>query len=625
MMAIGRSERKDDKVAEKIVRIGAGSGGLIDSALGILQHIQSETPPDYVIFDHLGEGMMAHMALGQKAAPDTGWSTVFLDMHIGPYLDRIAAKGIKIISNAGGLNPHGLAKLLRAEAEKLGISLRIGVVTGDDLRPMLGELEAEGHRDMFSGDAWPDKIVSANAYLGGFPIAEAISRGADIVLTGRVVDSALVLGPLIHEFGWRREDYDLLAAGTLAGHLLECGAQSSGGTFTDWLDLPDLDNVGFPYAECRADGSFVMTKQAGTGGAVSFGTVAEQMLYEVSDPAAYLVPDVACDFTAVTLEEVGADRVEVTGAIGRAPTGAYKICATYDDGWKATALIPVFGQDADRKARRVGEAVLGRTRMITDASDLPPPKFTHCEVIGAGDLVIGGAAANSRPTEVFARLVYHSDSARAAQILAFESGTPALIGSPGSVPFFGASCSPITPLFSFTLPRDRVRIEVSVDGETIMLEPETAAPTPGPHRPAPQPDTTPATGCDARLPLIALAYGRSGDKGNLFNIGVIARRPEYLPYIRAALSPEAVAEWMGHTFDNPDSRQVSMYDVPGVNALNFVLHDTLHGANGTGVRFDANAKSMAQQLLQIQIPVPDELARRWDGSKLAPAPGMVPA
>jgi hypothetical protein len=618
-------ERKGDRVAEKIVRVAAGSGGLIDSALGIVQHLQSETPPDYVIFDHLGEGMMAHLALQQQASPDTGWSSTFLDMHIGPFLGKIAAKRIKIISNAGGLNPHGLARLLRAEADRLSISLRVGVVTGDDLRPMIDQLEGEGHRDMFSGEAWPGRIISANAYLGGFPIAEALRLGADIVITGRVVDSALALGPLIHEFGWRREDYDLLAAGTLAGHLLECGAQSSGGTFTDWLDLPDLDNVGFPYAECRADGSFVLTKHAGTGGAVSFGTVAEQILYEVSDPAAYLVPDVSCDFTAVALEEVGQDRVEVTGAIGRAPTGAYKVCATFDDGWKTTALIPVFGHEADRKARRVAETVLGRTRLVTDASDLPPPRFTHTELIGAGDLVKSGAAVNSRPTEVFARIVYHTDSQRAAQILAFECNTACLNGSPGALPFFGASCSPINPLFSFTLPRDRLRIEVSVEDDAITLDPETAEPAPGPHRPAPQPNTAPVAGCDARLPLIALAYGRSGDKGNLFNIGVIARRPEYLPYIRAALSREAVAEWMRHTFDDPEARHVSLYEVPGLNALNFVLHDTLSGSNGTGVRFDTNAKSMAQQLLQIQIPVPDELARRWDGSKLASAPGMVPA
>ncbi len=612
-------------VAEKIVRIGAGSGGLIDSALGILQHLEGATTPDYVIFDHLGEGMMANMALQQKGMADSGWSSTFFDMHIGPYLDKIVAKGIKVISNAGGINPHGLAKLLRAEADRLGIALKIGVVTGDDLRPMVGELEGEGHRDMFSGQPWPDKIVSANAYLGGFPIAEALSRGADIVLTGRVVDSALALGPLIHEFGWRREDYDLLAAGTLAGHLLECGAQSSGGTFTDWLDLPDLDNVGFPYGECRTDGSFVLTKHEGTGGAVSFGTVAEQLLYEVSDPAAYLVPDVACDFTGVTLEEVGPDRVEVTGAIGRAPSGSYKVCATYDDGWKATGLMPVFGHDADRKARSVAESVFGRTRRVTDSLDLPPPKFTHWELIGAGDLVKSGAAVNSRPTEVFARVVYHTDALRAAQILVFECNTACLSGSPGALPYFGASCSPINPLFSFPLPRDRVRIEVSVDGETLTMDPETAHPAPGPHRPAPQPNTATVTNCDASLPLIALAYGRSGDKGNLFNIGVIARRPEYLPYIRAALTADTVADWMGHTFDDPQARRVSKYEVPGLHALNFVLHDTLHGSNGTGVRFDTNAKSMAQQLLQIQIPVPEELARRWDGRKLAPAPGMVAA
>jgi hypothetical protein len=600
----------------KIVRIGAGSGGRIDTALGIEQHLASASPPDYVIFDHMAEGMMSAYMIEMAGAPDRGFSLPFLDIHIAPYLEQIMAKGVKIISNAGGLNPHAAASALKAKAAALGLSPKIAVVSGDDLRDQLDALAAEGHRDMFSGRPWPEKTIAANAYFGGFPIAEALARGADFVITGRVVDSGLALGPLIHEFGWGREDYDRLCAGTLIGHLLECGAQSTGGTFTDWMDLPDPDNFGFPVAECRADGGFVLTKPEGTGGGVLIGTVAEQILYEVSDPAAYLVPDVSCDFTGLKLEQVGPDRVEVTGAVGRAPSGQYKVCAISDEGWKAVGMLPVFGIDAPAKARRSAESIFGRTRRLTDAAGLPPPKLTHSELIGAGELTPRAPSSNSTPSEVIARMVYLTDDVHAAQTFAFECNTPCLNGSPGTLfSPVGAQVSPSHLLFCFLIPRDRLAPEVTVDGETVVMARETTTPAPGPSRPALQPNTA-AGGGEASVPLVALAYGRSGDKGELFNIGVIARRPEYLPHIRAALTEAAVADWMSHTFDDPSRRRVSRYEVPGLDALNFVLEATMRGSTGTNLRFDVAAKSMGQQLLQIPVPVPAELARRWDGRKL---------
>jgi hypothetical protein len=203
------------------------------------------------------------------------------------------------------------------------------------------------------------------------------------VITGRVVDSALALGPLIHEFGWDAHDYDSLAAGTLAGHLLECGAQVTGGTFTDWRSVPAWENIGFPIGECHADGSLVITKPAGTGGLVNVGTVAEQLLYEVSDPADYIVTDVRCDFSHVKLEEIGADRVRVCGARGFAPTETYKVCITYDDGWRAIAYQPLIGEDATAKAERQAAALFARTRVLLRARGLRDFTATSCIVIGA--------------------------------------------------------------------------------------------------------------------------------------------------------------------------------------------------------------------------------------------------
>ena len=300
--------------------MGGAAGALNDSVIAVPQLL---TVPDldYLGLDYLGEGAMGLMRRLKEADPRSGFLPDFVDLHIGPHLAELKARGIKVVSNAGGLNPEGLAEMIRARGRAQGVELRIAAVTGDDLADEIPALRRADVREMFTGEPLPDgPLGSINAYLGAFPIAAALAAGADIVVTGRVVDSALFLGPLIHEFGWRADQFDLLAAGTLSGHLLECGAQATGGTFTDWCDVPDWANIGFPVAECRADGSFVMTKPAGTGGLVTAPVIAEQLLYEVSDPQAYIVPDVVCDFSEVRLEQAGPDRVEVTGAKGYPPT-----------------------------------------------------------------------------------------------------------------------------------------------------------------------------------------------------------------------------------------------------------------------------------------------------------------
>ncbi len=259
------------------------------------------------------------------------------------------------------------------------------MVRGDDLRPRIDDLRASGVREMFSGGALPEdrEIDSANAYLGGFPIAAALDAGADIVITGRVVDSALSLGPLIHEFGWTPQDHDKLAAGTLIGHLLECSTQASGGLFTDWEDVPDPANIGNPICECRADGSFVLTKPEHTGGRVSTGTAVEQMIYEVSDPQAYFAPDVVADFSAARFEEIGADRVRITHVRGYPPTDSYKVCATFTEGWRGQIYQPIVGINAAGKARRQAQALFDRTNLILRHRNLKPLDLAHVEVLGA--------------------------------------------------------------------------------------------------------------------------------------------------------------------------------------------------------------------------------------------------
>jgi hypothetical protein len=294
----------------------------------------------------------------------------------------------------------------------------VAAVDGDDLRARLDEFRDAETREMFSDAGFPNNdVASCNAYFGAFPIAKALAGGADIVITGRVVDSALVLGPLIHEFGWRPNDYDRLAAGTMAGHLLECGAQVIGGTFTDWRAVPNWAEAGFPIGECRADGSVVITKPRGTGGLVSVGTVAEQLLYEVADPQAYMVPDVVCDFSQVEVLQVGPDRVRASGAKGYPPTPTYKVCLSYDDGWRAVAYLPIISTEAVAKAERQSAAILLRLdRMLRD-QNLGPWTKTCVEILG-GEANFGEHARARQAREVMLRVAVEHEEKRAVDLFA---------------------------------------------------------------------------------------------------------------------------------------------------------------------------------------------------------------
>ncbi|MDB5396053.1 MAG: hypothetical protein JWM91_3559 [Rhodospirillales bacterium] len=598
----------------KIVKIGGAAGASIDSAIAVPQ-LLGVPGINYLIFDYLGEGAMGLFAKLQQADPNSGYMTDFIDVHVAPYMSELKAKGVKFVANAGALNPRGLATALAKRADELGVALKIGVVDGDDLRGRVEELRREGHRDMFSGAPFPDTVLSINAYLGGFPIAAALAEGADIVVTGRVVDSALILGPLIHEFGWKPTDYDLLAAGTAAGHLLECGAQSTGGTFTDWRDVPDWAHAGYPVGECHADGTIVLTKPEGSGGLCSIGTVAEQLLYEVSDPQSYIVPDVVCDFSGVRLEQIGPDRVSVRNVRGYAPTATYKVCVTYEDGWRAVSVMPIVGVEAPAKAERQAAAILERTREMLRDRNLGDLRMTHVEVL-AGEGSYGAHARGTTAREAICKVAVEHDDKRAIDIFWREQFSAMMnmsVGTTiGSLSGFGRMPGPVTKMFSFLIDKPRVLARVQAGGHHVSFEaggtdvfrsPMIVRP-PAPTEPS---DADPVT----TVPLIALAWARSGDKGDLFNVGVIARRPDWLPYIRAALTPVAVAEWYSHFGPS----HVDRYDLPGLHALNFVVHESLAGGINSSPRLDAAAKGMAQQLLEFPVPVSPGIAASLTPSK----------
>ncbi len=587
----------------KTVRIGSASGFWGDTASAAPALVQGGDI-GYLVFDYLAEVTMSILAAQKAKDPAAGYATDFVHITMKQLLPELHARGIRVVANAGGVNPVACRDALAQVAAELGVPLKIGVVLGDDLSARADDFRARGITEMFSGAAFPKRLASINAYLGAFPIAQALDAGCDVVITGRCVDSAVTLGVLVHEFGWAAHEHDKLAQGTLAGHLVECGAQCNGGLFTDWQDVPDWDSIGFPIVETHADGSFVITKIEGSGGLVTPATVAEQMLYEIGDPRAYHVPDVACDFTEVHFEADGPDRVRVSGARGRPPTDTCKVSATFMDGYRNAAFLTIAGEQAPAKARRTGEALFKRMARMLAEQQLPPFSETRIEVIGAEDMF----GAHARPTsrEVVLKMAAKSPSKATLELFAREFAAAGTSMAPGTTGLVGGrpSPTPVIRLFSFLVPKRELAQSVLIGDETTAVELNAEggfdASRLGAARRYVAVPTNPGF---SLVPLIRLAHARSGDKGDKANIGVLARRAEYLPLLNQWLSPERVAAHFAH---NAPSR-VERFDLPGCMAMNFVLHDVLGGGGMASLRTDNLAKCYAQVLLAMDVPVPDDL------------------
>ena len=590
--------------SSKIVRIGGASGFWGDSMVAAPQLVNGGRL-HYLVFDYLAETTMAILAAARARQPDAGWATDFVDIAMKPVLAEVKRQGIKVISNAGGINPHACAAALHALAEAEGIALRIAVVEGDDIGAQMPALRERGILDMFSGEALPEKVLSASAYLGALPIAAALAAGAEVVITGRCVDSAVTLGPLMHEFGWTASDFDLLASGSLAGHIIECGCQATGGLHTDWEDIPDWADIGYPIVECHADGSFVVTKPEGTGGKVIRAAVAEQLLYEIGDPGAYLLPDVSCDFREVTLEQQADDRVRVSPARGRAPTPRYKVSATQLDGYRCAGSLVIVGIDAERKARRTAEAIVERTSRILRESGLPPFTSTHIEVIGAESLY-GPHARTGASREVMMRVVANHPQKAALAMFAREIAPAGTSWAPGTTGPGGGrpSVSPLIKPFAFVLEKEAVPVAFVLNGERHAVNvPAGAGNGVAPDVPTPSPWVDPDEPME-ELRIIQLAWARSGDKGNLSNIGLVARRAEWLPLLWARVTPQAVRAHFAHLVHG----EVERFYLPGIAAMNLLLHDALDGGGPSSMRMDPLGKGMGQMLLDMRIRVPRSVA-----------------
>ena len=604
-------------MTEKKVRIGCASAFWGDTSMAA-QQLVKQGQLDYLVFDYLAEVTMSIMAGARMKNPEAGFAPDFV-MTLERLLKPIAEQGIKVVSNAGGVNVRGCVAALQAAIDKAGIDLKVAAVEGDNLVKRQQEFADAGIVEMFSGEEFPEQCLSVNSYLGASAVRDALSAGADIVITGRVVDSAVVLGPLMHEFDWSETDYDQLAQGSLAGHVIECGAQCTGGNFTDWqLVEAGYANMGFPIVECVADGSFIVSKPEGTGGLISVGTVGEQVLYEIGDPSQYLLPDVTCDFTQVQLEQLDEGHVLISGAKGRPPSDHYKVSATYMDGYRCNASFMIGGRQAVEKGQRVGESIVERVSFIFNSMGLEAFTATDIEILGS-ETTYGAHSCALDNREVVVKIAAHHQDKKALGIFAREIAQAATAMAPGLTGLVGGrpKPSPMIRLFSFLWPKDQIAVSFNLNdqstavkiAEGVSLENFVSANFTSASAALVSGDSVKELGdCDATTSLINLAMARSGDKGDHCNVGILARDSAYLPYIQHAVQPEKIREYLAHIMS--DKSDVKLYSLPGLGAFNLMLEQALGGGGIASLRIDPQGKAMAQQLLDMPVAVPAAMAKK---------------
>jgi hypothetical protein len=566
----------------RTIRIGNCSGFYGDRFSAMSEMLEGG-PLDYLTGDYLAELTMLILGRDRRKDPSLGYAKTFLRQLAG-CLELARQRGVRIVTNAGGLNPAGLAQAIRSLAEELGIDVAVAQVQGDDL---IGEAAEHG---------WAGALT-ANAYLGAFGIAEALKSGADIVVTGRVTDAALTLGPAIAEFGWGRTDFDLLAAGVVAGHILECGTQATGGNFSGFATVDTTRPLGFPLAELSADGTAVITKHAGTGGAVTVDTITAQLVYEVAGPH-YSNPDVTACLDTVELQQAGQDRVRITSVRGIAPPPATKVALNSAGGWRNSVEFVLTGLDIEEKERWVRQ-------QMTDALSARPP----AQIVW--DLARTDHADPTTEAAASAVLRCHvKDTDPAVVGRAFSSAAVEL--ALASYPGFHVTAPPGagTPFGIYRaayLPQDQVpHVVVRPDGTTVDIGP--------PPITADTPTTTPTTAArdsrtaEVNLPLGRLVFARSGDKGGTANVGVWIpaghpRRADAYAWLSAWLTPAEVARLL------PEAAGlgVEVFALPNLAAVNIVIDGLLGDGVASSTRFDPQAKAVGEWLRARVVNLPKEL------------------
>ncbi|HPI32308.1 MAG TPA: DUF1446 domain-containing protein, partial [candidate division Zixibacteria bacterium] len=594
---------------KKKIRIG-NAGGYWGDDLGALRRQLTGGPLDYITMDFLAEITMSILQRQRKANPDLGYAVDFLEQ-LQDCLPLICRKNVRVIASAGGINPIGLGRKIVEMARGMGLELKVGIVYGDDIVNQLYELTAAGEKfaNLETGEdffAYRSRITSANIYLGAEPVVKALEAGSQIIVTGRVTDTGITLAPMIHEFGWAMDDWDKMAAGIVAGHIIECGAQASGGNITDWREIKSFHNIGYPIIEMEAGGEFAVTKHPKTGGLISEKTIKEQLVYEMGDPANYISPDGVARFDTIALRQVGPDRVRVSEVKGKPAPDHLKVSMSYDDGWKASGSVLVSGPQAREKAGVIADTLWAKLDHAYEA--------TRTEVIGTGS-IWPRAFATDETNEVLLRFSVRDRDYE--KVRDFGKALPTLIlsGPPGMAVTTGGRPKPssVVAYWPALIHRSRVKAKVLVVGTNRQESfheitfpvrvPSPAADTPaGPPRRAP--GRKPA-GRAVEVRLEEICYARSGDKGDTCNVGVLARSPEIYDWIAEHLTAARVQEF----FAGITRGRVKRYELDNLGGLNFLLEETLGGGGTRSLMIDPQGKTLAQALLQMRLRVPQSLLK----------------
>ncbi len=580
------------------IRIANCSGFFGDRLSGARDMVEGG-PIDVLTGDWLAELTMLILSRIRTKQPGHGFASTFvtqMEQVMGTCLDR----GIKVVSNAGGLDPAGCAEAVQEVADRLGLAPTIAYVDGDDLLPRIAPLADSGALQHFQaggdlGDV--DRYLTANAYLGCWGIVEALERGADIVITGRVTDAAVTCGPAAWRHGWARDDWSQLAGAVVAGHVIECSAQATGGNYSFFTEVPGMERLGFPWAEVAADGSSVIGKHDETGGEVSIGTVTSQLLYEIGGPR-YLGPDVTARFDTIRLEQIDTDRVRVSGTLGEPPPPALKVAMNELGGYRNTVAVALTGLDIEAKAAVV-EAAFWR------ACPFGPDDYAAVDtrVIRTDH---DDPTSNEAATAQWRITVKDQDERRVGRAFSNAFIETALASIPGLYGLSGgpSTASPYGVYRPALVPADLVPQYVHVGGTTIQIE--STSPLTGsaddalttPPRLLPG-DTRPTE----RVPLGRIVGARSGDKGGNANLGVFTRSDESFAWLSGFLTVERFQELLPETAP----LRVDRHDLANLRALNFVVHGLLEEGVAASSRIDAQAKSLGEWLRARVVDVPNAL------------------
>ena len=594
---------------KKKIRIG-NAGGYWGDDLDALRRQLTGGSLDYITMDFLAEITMSILKKQQLRNPELGYARDFLTQ-LETCLPLIVEKKVRVINNAGGINPVGLGRQIIALARKQGLPLKVGVVYGDDISGGLYELTAAGEKftNMETGDDFAGirhRVTSANVYLGAEPVVAALDAGCHIVVTGRVTDTGLTLAPMIHEFGWAMDDWDKMAAGIVAGHIIECGAQASGGNITDWQTVPHFHDVGYPIIEMQRDGVFHVTKHRRTGGRVSEKSVKEQLVYEMGDPAQYISPDGVAFFDTIQVEETGPDKVKVSGVRGGPAPEMFKVSMAYEDGWKAEGEVLVSGPDIQAKAqcltevfwRKVGHEFEKTSTALVGMNSIWPDHLTAGET-----------------NEIYLRFGVKDGDLN--KINDFSKALPALIlaGPSGMAVSTRGRPRPqqVVAYWPALMRRDGVQARVlTMDTKgaedfhqiAFAVRGEVGEPCRS-DEPRRQPGAFKAKGSLKEVKLRRLCYARSGDKGDMCNIGVLARSEQAYAWIHKNLTAARVKKFFGDGVKG----KVTRYELGNLQGLNFLLDGALGGGGTTSLLVDPQGKTMSQALLEMKVRVPAGLLR----------------